>query len=241
MVGTDPGLPSSPPGLPRLARRAAVIRNRGEHDLEEQAAAASGARRPVIAQDPLPPLACDDQRVPAVIEWLAAENRTWGYQRIQGELLKLGHRSARRRSAALLPALPYTPAPQRHTDMSWRQFLQAQAATTLAGQAPLDPLVPSAVVLGGEPLDERGDLGTDRRPSRSGSDRVDLRVPGGGASVVRLPGVTSRWARSLLGRSRISAAITVWSAQPSRGRGWVWRSTATSCRSTRRLGVLGGR
>ncbi len=29
-----PALPSSPPGLPRLARRAAVIRNRGEHDLE---------------------------------------------------------------------------------------------------------------------------------------------------------------------------------------------------------------
>ncbi len=50
-----PALPSSPPGLPRLARRAAVIRNRGEHDLEGQATAAPGARRPVIAQDPLSP------------------------------------------------------------------------------------------------------------------------------------------------------------------------------------------
>jgi hypothetical protein len=29
-----------------------------------------------------------------------------------------------------------------------------------------DPLVPPAVVLGGEPLDQRGDLGADRRPSR---------------------------------------------------------------------------
>jgi hypothetical protein len=58
-------LPSSPPGSPCLARRAAVIRNRGEHDLEGQATAAPGARRPVIAQDPLSPLAGDDQRVPA--------------------------------------------------------------------------------------------------------------------------------------------------------------------------------
>src|ERR1022692_5176598 len=32
--------------------------------------------------------------------------------------------------------------------------------------SPLDPLVPPAVVLGGEPLDQRGDLGADRRPSR---------------------------------------------------------------------------
>ena len=50
-----PALPSSPPGLPRLARRAAVIRNRGEHDLEGQATTAPGARRPVISQDPLSP------------------------------------------------------------------------------------------------------------------------------------------------------------------------------------------
>ena len=32
-------------------------------------------------------------------------------------------------------------------------------------QLALDPLVPPAVVLGGEPLDQRGDLGADRRPS----------------------------------------------------------------------------
>ena len=32
-------------------------------------------------------------------------------------------------------------------------------------QLALDPLVSPAVVLGGEPLDERGDLGADRRPS----------------------------------------------------------------------------
>jgi hypothetical protein len=33
-------------------------------------------------------------------------------------------------------------------------------------QFALDPLVSPAVVLGGESLDERGDLGADRRPTR---------------------------------------------------------------------------
>ncbi len=47
-----------------------------------------------------------------------------------------------------------------------------------------------------------------------------------------VPGVTSRCARSVLGNCRISAVSTARSAQSSRGRGLVRRSTATSCRST---------
>jgi putative transposase len=71
-------------------------------------------------------------QITALIERLATDNRTWGYQRIQGELLKLGHRISASTIRRVLRSLRTPPAPKRHTDISWRQFLQVQAATTLA-------------------------------------------------------------------------------------------------------------
>ena len=77
-------------------------------------------RRPVSAE------------IAALIERLATENSGWGYQRIQGELLKLGHRASASTIRRVLRALKIPPAPRRHTDTSWRQFLHTQAATMLA-------------------------------------------------------------------------------------------------------------
>ena len=70
--------------------------------------------------------------ITALIGRLARENHGSGYQRIHGELLKLGFRVSASTIRRVLKALRIPPAPERHTGTTWRQFLHTQAATMLA-------------------------------------------------------------------------------------------------------------
>ena len=62
---------------------------------------------------------------------LARENPGWGYQRIAGELLKLGFRISPSTVRRLLAAAGLEPAPRRSA-VSWPAFLRRQAASLLA-------------------------------------------------------------------------------------------------------------
>jgi transposase len=62
-----------------------------------------------------PPVSAE---IAALIKRLATENNAWGYKRIQGELLKLGHRVSASTIRRVLKALKIPPAPKRRTDRS---------------------------------------------------------------------------------------------------------------------------
>jgi putative transposase len=75
-----------------------------------------------------PPIAEDVQ---AIIVRLGLENPRWGYQRIQGELARLGWRVSASAIRGVLAARGIKPAPRR-SSTTWRAFLRSQAAGIVA-------------------------------------------------------------------------------------------------------------
>jgi putative transposase len=75
-----------------------------------------------------PPL---DQQLQQLIVRLASENPRWGYQRIKGELLRLGMRVSATAIRTTLRRHGLDPAP-RPTTTTWRAFLRQQAAGIVA-------------------------------------------------------------------------------------------------------------
>ena len=65
---------------------------------------------------------------------IATENPAWGHQRVQGELIKLGHRIAASTVWQILHAAGTDPAPRRRGP-TWKQFLTAQARRILAADS----------------------------------------------------------------------------------------------------------
>jgi putative transposase len=69
--------------------------------------------------------------VQALVLRMARENPRWGYRRIHGELVGLGHRIAASTVWMILKKAGLDPAPRR-SGPTWRQFLAAQAHAILA-------------------------------------------------------------------------------------------------------------
>jgi putative transposase len=70
--------------------------------------------------------------VASLIERMAQENQSWGYQRIQDEVFKLAPRVGASTIRRVPQRLRIPPTPVQDTNTTWRQFLRIPASTMLA-------------------------------------------------------------------------------------------------------------
>jgi transposase InsO family protein len=63
------------------------------------------------------------EQLAGLVVRMAEENRAWGYRRIQGAMLNLGHKLARSTVADILRRHGIEPAPERSRKTTWKEFL----------------------------------------------------------------------------------------------------------------------
>jgi putative transposase len=114
--------------LPRSAWAALLVRPEtvlGGHRAQVRRKWAAFRGRPRRGR---PPISAECR---VLIVRLAKENPSWGYFRIRGELLKLGHTVAATTIRSVLLQAKISPSPRR-AQLSWKQFLAAHAQTLVA-------------------------------------------------------------------------------------------------------------
>jgi transposase InsO family protein len=72
------------------------------------------------------------KEIEALVVRFATENSGWGYDKIQGALLNLGHDVAPNTIKAILRRHGIEPAPERRRRTSWKRFLKVHAASIVA-------------------------------------------------------------------------------------------------------------
>jgi hypothetical protein len=73
-----------------------------------------------------------DHEIEAVVIRMARENRSWGYNRIQGALKNLGYRISDQTVGNILKRHSIAPAPERKKTVTWREFIRFHLDVLLA-------------------------------------------------------------------------------------------------------------